>query len=85
MTTIADHKSLIDMLGGNTEVSKFGDWLAVTVGQWKQQNRIPPEYWPRIIELAAEKGVDGVTSDWLMENWPPRKNRAGNDAQADAA
>lgn len=85
MFTIADHKALIDVLGGNLEVSRFGQWLPVTVGQWKQQNRIPVEYWPRIIELAAEKGVDGVNSTWLMKTWPPRKKRGAAMAEANAA
>lgn len=54
--------------------------MPVTVGQWKQQNRIPPEYWPRIIEMASDKSVPGIDSEWLMQAWPPRKNRAGTEA-----
>lgn len=29
----------------------------VTVRQWKNRESIPPEYWPTIIERAADKGV----------------------------
>lgn len=60
----------------------------MTVGQWKGQNRIPPEHWPKIIEMAAEKGVPGIASSWLMNRWPARKNAAGspdNTAAQDAA
>lgn len=89
METVADHKTLIDRLGGNAVVARRGEWLAVTVGQWKVQNRIPPEQWPKIIEMAGEDGLEGIDSDWLMRNWAARKNAAGTDqpleVQANAA
>lgn len=83
MNAIADHRSLIDALGGNAEVARSGSWLAVTVGQWKQQNRIPPEYWPKIIEIAAEKEVAGINSTWLMNCWPARKNARSTELQGE--
>lgn len=82
METIVDHSTLIAALGGNAEVARAGEWLAVTVGYWKSQNRIPPEYWPRIIEIAADKGLPSIDSDWLMTRWPARKNAASAEVQA---
>lgn len=29
----------------------------VTVRQWRNRGNIPPRYWPKIIEAAAEKGA----------------------------
>lgn len=73
MEPIADHKSLIDALGGNAEVARLGAWPPVRVGQWKNQNRIPVDYWPKIIEIAAEKSVPGINSTWLMTAWRQRE------------
>jgi hypothetical protein len=72
METIADHKSLIDALGGNAEVARAGQWPAVRVGQWKAQNRIPVEYWPQIIAIAENRQVAGIDNDWLVARWRPR-------------
>lgn len=72
METIADHKSLIDALGGNAEVARAGQWPAVRVGQWKTQNRIPVEYWPQIITIAESRNVAGIDNDWLVARWRPR-------------
>lgn len=36
--------------------SEIGE-LGVTVRQWRNRGNIPPEYWARIIEKAAAKGV----------------------------
>lgn len=30
--------------------------LGVTVRQWRNRRNIPPQYWPKIIEVAAGKG-----------------------------
>jgi hypothetical protein len=43
---------------GNAEAmaADIGE-LGVTVRQWRNRNSIPPQYWPKIIEAAAGKGV----------------------------
>ncbi len=46
--------------------------LPVTIRAWKMRSRIPPEHWPSIIQLAADKAVE-VDADWLMRTTPPRK------------
>lgn len=85
MNTIADHRSLIDRLGGNAEVARLGPWPANNVGFWKSQNRIPVEYWPRIIEISEIKEVAGISSDWLRDHWPARKNAVPASADTTAA
>lgn len=74
MNAIVDHRSLIDALGGNTVVAGIYPCPPVRVGQWKLSNRVPPEYWPKLIDLAAEKQVAGIDAEWLMRNTPPREN-----------
>lgn len=46
--------------------------LPVTVRAWPIRNRIPPEYWPGIIEIAAARALD-IDADWLMRTTPARK------------
>jgi hypothetical protein len=43
---------------GNAEAmaADIGE-LGVTVRQWRNRNNIPPQYWPKIIEAAADKGA----------------------------
>lgn len=37
------------------------------VRQWKERGRIPPSYWPTLIELAATKQVEGVDEAMLLK------------------
>lgn len=37
------------------------------VRQWKERGRIPPAYWPALIELAADKQVEGVNEAMLLK------------------
>lgn len=89
MSTVTDHRSLLDALGGNTAVSKeIEGCLPVRVGQWKINNRIPVEYWQDIIRIADAKAVEGIDSNWLMETCPPRAMPAAgeeSDPKATAA
>lgn len=88
MKPIIDHRELINALGGNKAVSDELDsredcpsCTPVKVGQWKIGNRIPVEYWPGIIAVAAERGLTEISSDWLMNTVRPRLNA---DCQAPA-
>ena len=36
-----------------------------TVRQWRNRNSIPPEYWPAIINAAAQRGHSFDLSDFL--------------------
>ncbi len=83
MQTITDHRGLVDALGGNTAVANaLTDCTPVRVGQWKISNRIPPEYWQEIIAAAHSKGLDQITSDWLVATLRPRSNSSAQDAAA---
>lgn len=86
MEAIADHRALIDTLGGNKVVSDGIDGCTpVRVGQWKLNNRIPPEYWPGIIRLAEALGHSEINSDWLMVNFRPRTMPQASGEQEAAA
>lgn len=43
----------------------------VTVRQWRNRNNIPPQYWQKIIEAAAAKGVDLELHQFL----PPAEDK----------
>mgnify|MGYP001614960112 CR=1 FL=1 len=74
MNAIVDHRSLVDALGGNTVVAGIYPCPPVRVGQWKINNRVPPEYWPKLIERAAAMDFSEIDADWLMRTTPPREN-----------
>lgn len=81
MKTIADHRGLIDALGGNKALAgKLTGCTPSRVGQWKIGNRIPVEYWPEIITLAEAAEINGITSDWLMRSIRPREMPVQQDA-----
>lgn len=59
---------LIDALGGSSKVTELlGLRAPTTVASWKSRQSIPPDYWPRIIDAARQCGLEGVTSDKLLE------------------
>lgn len=86
MESIADHRALIDALGGNKSVSDAIEGCTpVRVGQWKLGNRIPPEYWPDMIRIAEAQGRGDINSDWLMNTMRPRNMPQSSEAQDAAA
>lgn len=49
--------AIYDVWGGNAEAMAADiDEKAVTVRQWRNRGSIPPRYWPKIIDRAAERG-----------------------------
>lgn len=89
MESLTDHASLIAALGGG---AKIGEGLRdlpdppkdVTVRAWAARNKIPPEYWPAMIRIAAEAGIE-VTAEWLMKTTPPRRRETIENEAAEAA
>jgi hypothetical protein len=78
---ILDHAGLIAALGGAARVAEAPsvETMPVTARAWTARNRIPPEYWPGIIEFAATLNVS-VTADWLMRTTPARAGRVTSTA-----
>lgn len=85
MAEFSDHATLITALGGAAEVADHPavNTLPVNARAWAARNRIPPEYWPGVIQLAADKQID-VSADWLMRTTPARR-RADPAASVQAA
>ena len=54
MQTTAD---IIAALGGPTEVAEALGRPVGTVTAWPHRGRIPPKYWPELIEIARQKRV----------------------------
>lgn len=64
---------IYDAWSGNAEAMAADiEELGVTVRQWRNRGKIPPEYWPKIIDAAARKGV---TLEW-HQFLPPQQGAA---------
>lgn len=60
---------LIEKLGGSGAIAKAirGQYAdAGFVRQWKDRGSIPTAYWPKLIELAAAKQLEGVDEAMLL-------------------
>jgi hypothetical protein len=58
MRTFAD---IIDALGGSASVAHGIGLMPGTVRQMRRRGRIPPEYWPALVDFALARGVMDVT------------------------
>ena len=59
--------TLIQKLGGATAIAdRLGLKSPTTVASWKQRGSIPVEHWPRLVDLANEKEIEGVNYDELV-------------------
>jgi hypothetical protein len=57
---------LIDAFGGVTAFSRVIGKRPSTASEMKRNRSIHVDYWPRIIEAAAERGIEGVSAEFLM-------------------
>lgn len=46
-------------------------WM--TVYQWRQRNKIPPEYWAALVRAAKRKGFPAITEKLLAEMTAAKK------------
>lgn len=60
-----DFASLIDKLGSLTETADALGVGAQAVSNMKARDSIAAVHWPRIVALAARKGLEGVTIEAL--------------------
>lgn len=67
MKAIADHRSLIDALGGGAAVASKLNCPAGRVRQWKIENRIPARYWHGVVEIATAADLPDIDFRWLEE------------------
>lgn len=70
---LKDVGSVIDALGGNAEVARFLDIGASAVSEMKRRGSIHARYFKPIVEMAEQRGVDGVTVDALVDMHDFRK------------
>lgn len=59
-------RELIDAFGGPTAFSKIIEKRPSTASEMKRNRSIAVDYWPKVIEAAAERGMEGVTAEFLM-------------------
>lgn len=70
MPYLTDHRALIHELGGPPKVATGLGIESINVRQWRMRNRIPPEHWARLIEMADRPDVDAA---WFLATMPDRK------------
>lgn len=63
MQTVSD---IIAKLDGASAVAKLLQLPATTVASWKSRESIPVDRWSEIVEIARERGLDGVTYEQLV-------------------
>lgn len=61
------HAEIVNALGVQMVFVSVPVKKLVAVKRWEQRNRIPAEYWVRIVALARERRVAGVTYQALAE------------------
>lgn len=57
---------LIEAFGGNAVVAEIIGKKPSTVSEMKRNRSIAVTYWPRLIDEAQVRGIDGVTAELLM-------------------
>lgn len=72
---------IIDSLGGNAEVARVLGEDARTVWRWRSRG-IPARYWHRVVEIARDREVPGVTYDTVAR--PLWQRHAPTPAEAGA-
>lgn len=59
-----------DVLGKFVSLQSVSDGMAVhhsTVRAWERRDRVPVQYWRRLIALARARSIRGITVDRLFE------------------
>lgn len=72
------HAAVVEALGGTGKVAAHLNVPLGTASAWKTRNAIPAAHWWAIVQMAAERGVEGVTVDALAQ-------MAGNRERKDSA
>lgn len=62
-------KELIEALGGYVRVAERLGIESFNVRGYCYRGHIPVKYWPIIIQLAKEAGLEGVDAHMLMTLW----------------
>lgn len=73
----------IELLGGYRAVAEGVTKPHTTVSSWASRQSIPVDAWPKLIELARERGIDGFTYEALVAAHAKAKGERAS--QQDAA
>lgn len=66
MTTQLSVPDLITAIGVAALAREFGHENMSTVSGWKIRGSVPVAYWPRLVDIAAASGIEGVTYEALV-------------------
>lgn len=61
-------ESFADVIAKWPSTAEFGNDIGIVdslTAVWKHRKSIPVEYWRKIVEKAAERGIDGVSLELL--------------------
>lgn len=67
MCAMQTHRQIVNALGGYRFIASALGVSAVAAWRW-QERGIPAKHWPRLIEMAAERGVAEITPETLMRS-----------------
>jgi hypothetical protein len=63
-----------DVFSEFKKTSAFADALGLKLSaasEMRRRNSIPVRYWPRLVEAARERGIDGISYEKLVEMHTP--------------
>jgi hypothetical protein len=63
MRSVSD---FIEVLGGSTTVASLLGLPGTTVASWKGRKSIPVEHWPKLLEIARDRGIEGGDYEMLV-------------------
>lgn len=55
----------IELLGGSRSVSAFAGRPITTVASWAARESIPVDAWPKLIDMALTRNVEGLNYETL--------------------
>ncbi len=62
MVTVPD---IFEKFGGPTAVAAALEVRTSTASEMKRRGSIPVKHWPKLIDAARERGIEGVSADTL--------------------
>lgn len=68
-----DVSAISDALGGVTAAARLFGVPLGTMSAWKTRGAIPPEHWPRLLDLAAQHGIRGLTFEGLTRDFARKR------------
>ena len=66
---------LIDAFGGPTKFARIIEKEPSTASEMRRRSSIPVRYWPKLVDAARERNIEGVNNDALVKMHAPTEER----------